>query len=196
MKPRPVGHADNVDPAGLPRPALVSEGQGTGSVGLGDFRGHDDSRKNVESTIDPIACLANLIAWLESDAILKAETAAWLRSGVKAYLESDYDLDRCLGLSGPSGKPKARTRYRLLRRNAHLQNAASLLILPIGRDHTIARAERLSVEVRRFARIWPRVRQSDPDPSWSMLRLELYFAFRSCPVMPTSSRHLARILNR
>lgn len=157
--------------------------------------GEAENHPSHDDTGDPVDHLSRLIQWLEEGGDLPTETALWLREGLRRYVDTPQTLDVALALSrGP--KRSARFRYRMALRDAALRRAAALVILPSDRNHLQARAEALAIEVQRFSRSWPRLRKTGIDPQWSQLRRQLFEAFSACPVVPTSPRHLLRILEK
>jgi hypothetical protein len=97
-------------------------------------------------------------------------------------------LGEALGLDG-----MARARLLRARRDHHLRQAAARL-LPDGRP--FACACRLAPELRRFeAIVWPRLRHLPAPPAGaSELRAHLWHVLHIGLEVPTSERHLHRIL--
>ena len=133
---------------------------------------------------DPIAQLLGLADTAARGEPPDPSAAAWFARGVRRFLDGE-PLETALGLSG-EGWP-ARTRRAYAVRDEALRRAHAAL----GGD-----ASDLARAVRRFeGAAWPRWRELTAPPSHaSPVQRELFSAFAAGRPVPSSPRHLRRIL--
>lgn len=129
-----------------------------------------------------------VVAAAEAGRPLPPDAAVWLARGIGHHLEGGEPLERALSLDGAGGRRRARTLWRLQRRDAALRRAHAL----VAGASPWARSLALEAEVRRFAAIhWPRWRGlMAPPPGCSDLRAALWDAFAAGPPVPETARRL------
>ena len=144
----------------------------------------------LDPTTDPAAALVELAAALIEERPPPRPIAASFAAAVEGWLEGPATLEQALGLGGAPGIAKARTRYRLRRRDAAIRRAYALMEerTPWRRSLSLAN------EIRKFQRaIWPAWRdRREPPSDASTLRRHLFEAHKFGPV-PPSARRLCEI---
>lgn len=125
--------------------------------------------------------LTRALVALEAGRPLPPDVATWLRTGLDRYLSAD-----CASLDAALGLRMDRYRKRIALRNIYLREAASMVALSPVPDWE--RANRLSEELRAF-------KLESREPSSDLDRM-LAAAFELCPKMPTTPRHLYRLLTK
>lgn len=127
--------------------------------------------------------LTRALVALEAGRPLPPDVATWLRAGLDRYLSAD-----CASLDAALGLRMERYRKRIELRNSYLREAASMVALSPVPDWE--RANRLSAELRAF-KCKERTREAVSE-----LDRMLAAAFELCPKMPTTPRHLYRVLTK
>ena len=119
--------------------------------------------------------------------LLSPANPEWLRAGVLRWLETGEALHQCLGI-GRADHMRALRDHCLVR---------AWLVT----DDTMTpwrRCVELAAKVHEFeTRAWPRLRElPDPDPQWSMMRRDLWCAFRYAGAIgvPSTARMLSEVV--
>lgn len=143
----------------------------------------------IEPATDPAAALVELAAALVEERPPPRPIAAAFVTAVNNWLQGQA-LEQALGLGGAPGIAKARTRYRLRRRDAAIRRAYALMEERTPWRRSLA----LANEIRKFQRaIWPAWRdRREPPSDASTLRRHLFEAHKFGPV-PPSARRLCEI---
>ena len=138
----------------------------------------------MATEIDPVLALLALGDAVTRGEPVPAQVGAWLRDGIKEYLDGQGPLDGCLRLRRAGWS--ASLAHRRMVRDRHLRAACLIL----KGDHQL-----LAEHIVRFqTRVWPRCRSmSSPPASASELQRCLFAAFQAGITVPSSSRHLSRI---
>lgn len=127
----------------------------------------------------------HLESFLNPAGYISKSDREWLRDGLMQYLKNGTSLHTCLGIN--------RHRHLLAVRDAHLVSAWHETN---SRNSNSCRSLKLLDEIKKFKQAWPFMEKEKPDPKWSRLRNELFFAFQAYPTMPTTGRQIGNILQK